>query len=217
MAAPMIVATLADLKTLTRRVAKFEPYEPGINLAFSGLEAGFYHSGMESSGWVLRSRGAGGCWNDRTKPLHSPYGRAGDQLWVRETWAPCEAPIRKGHFQYAADGAVGKEVRSSGGERWWEHAGYTVGVTRGDLEGVWVGKPSRWRPSIHMPRRASRLTLEVISVRLERLCSITEEDAVAEGVLKRDSAHGGTGSITRATSTPTASTEGASTTRATRS
>ena len=70
---------------------------------------------------------------------------------MRETWAPCEAKARRGHFQYAADGAVGHEVATNGGERWWERSGHTMGVSD---ERLWVvvnrekfrtrGKNLRW-------------------------------------------------------------------------
>lgn len=77
-----------------------------------------------------------------------PYGRPGDGLWVRETWAPNS---QAGVFSYAADWAAG------------------------------VKHVSRWRPSIHMPRAASRISLEVVGVRVERLREISEADALAEG------------------------------------
>ncbi|MCV0371109.1 hypothetical protein [Filomicrobium sp.] len=96
----------------------------------------------------------------------------GDLLWVRETW--CEGPIGR-------DGVV---------EDWRE---YFYRATDHDVMGIDDGDgfsvlnadgslKSPWRPSIHMPRRASRLTLEVTDVRVERLQDISEEDAIAEGV-----------------------------------
>lgn len=88
--------------------------------------------------------------------LRNPYGQPGDLLWVRETWAYNEA---QGTI-YAADGDTPDPDDNDGPER-----------CRG-----------RWRPSIHMPRWASRITLEVVSVRVERVQSITHEDALAEGI-----------------------------------
>lgn len=85
-----------------------------------------------------------------------PYGQPGDRLWVRETWAygiHAMAANRDedGPFVYAADG-----------------------TTQGRL-------CDRWRPSIHMPRTASRITLEIAGVRVERLQDISIQDAKAEG------------------------------------
>jgi hypothetical protein len=87
--------------------------------------------------------------------LRCPYGAPGDRLWVRETWQTETHPDDRdaAKVSYRADGEVHCE-----GDRW------------------------TWRPSIHMPRWASRITLNVVSTRMERLHSITEEDAIAEGV-----------------------------------
>ena len=82
-----------------------------------------------------------------------PYGQPGDRLWVRETF---------GHFERNENFAPGCEV-----------------FYRADGESLAV---ERWRPSIHMPRWASRITLEVTGVRVERLQDISEADATAEGV-----------------------------------
>lgn len=86
-----------------------------------------------------------------------PYGQPGDRLWVRETWAyGVHAMAAKrdedGPFVYAADG-----------------------TTQGRL-------CERWTPSIHMPRWACRITLDIKAVRIERLQSISEADAEAEGI-----------------------------------
>lgn len=88
-------------------------------------------------------------------PLTSPYGLSGDRLWVRETWQRAGQPEER-EYLYRADPVFD-------------------GMEPQDL--AWS-----WKPSIHMPRWASRLTLEVASVRVERLQDISEEHAVAEGV-----------------------------------
>lgn len=96
-----------------------------------------------------------------------PYGQPGDRLWVRETFHVTSA----NEVVYRAD--------------------YPDNATARGMENVPPEQDVRWRPSIHMPRWASRLTLEVVSVRVERLHDITDEDAKAEG-LKCLSKDGGT-------------------------
>lgn len=151
---PMVRAILEGRKTVTRRVAKFRPREAGYNLGFSGLTAGYYCTGSMKSGFVLRSRGGpNGCWNDRTWPVHCPYGLPGDRLWVREAWARIS-------------------VAQAPGEEWTV---YRECDNRTDFGGP-------WKPSIHMRRCDSRIMLEVTDVRVERLWRITDEQAVAEGV-----------------------------------
>lgn len=96
-----------------------------------------------------------------------PYGKPGDRLWVRESgWERPERTakmMREGadtwpRFAYAADGWSDQD--------------------RADFK-AWGFKP---RPSIHMPRWASRITLEITAVRVELLQDISEADAMAEGV-----------------------------------
>lgn len=84
-----------------------------------------------------------------------PHGAAGDRLWVRETWKRNSG----GFIRYEADGVELKHDRQEA-----------------------FGLDHVNRPSIHMPRWASRLTLEVTGVRVERVQDITEEDIRAEGV-----------------------------------
>ena len=86
-----------------------------------------------------------------------PFGAPGDRLWVRETFAEsvpgCE---EQGGFSYRAD-----------------HV---------DPRGDGPAHPMTWRPSIFMPRAVSRIALDVVSVRAERLQDITDEEIAAEGV-----------------------------------
>ncbi|MBD3908606.1 hypothetical protein [Klebsiella pneumoniae] len=116
-----------------------------------------------------------------------PFGAVGDRIWVRETWgvvshafsddglmidwvpdrpttAIHEMPFGNGYYSghaiYAADGDF----------------------TWGDDDGYEDGR-SCWKPSIHMPRAASRILLEITDVRVERLNAISEEDARAEGII----------------------------------
>lgn len=95
----------------------------------------------------------------------SGYGDPGDQLWVRETW--CLA-----HPDYHSEEEGLRKGRPVRDGRWCHYAA-TDDVDMGDGLG--------WRPSIHMPRWASRISLEVTEVRIERLQEIGDNDAVAEG------------------------------------
>jgi hypothetical protein len=88
-----------------------------------------------------------------------PYGQPGDRLWVRETFAGSIAYERHGYA-----------LKDWGNKLWY--------VADGEpRSGQWT----RPRPSIHMPRCLSRITLEVTGVRVERLQDISEADAQAEG------------------------------------
>jgi hypothetical protein len=84
-----------------------------------------------------------------------PYGKPGDRLWVRETFNSDWCD----QVIFKADGGSAKD------------AGYT--------------KEPKWKRSIHMPRWASRITLEITAVRVERLGDISEADAIAEGIESR--------------------------------
>lgn len=87
------------------------------------------------------------------------YGQSGDRLWVRETWA-CECCGRTLEYRAVHGRCEGLSYRADGG----------------------TGGSSGWRSPIHMPRWASRLTLDITEVRVQRVQEISEEDAVAEGV-----------------------------------
>ena len=94
---------------------------------------------------------------DTVQRLSCKHGEIGDKLWVRETF--CQITVEdRPLLLYKADGDLNN----------------AFDVFRAD-------KP--WRPSIYMPRSASRITLKITDVRAERLQSITEEDAQSEGVL----------------------------------
>lgn len=95
-----------------------------------------------------------------------PYGQPGDRLWVRETWQHSNHP----YGPYDEDCMV------------FYRADFLDDIHGPDGEKSSEGRYRFWRPSIHMPRSASRITLEVTSVRVERLQSISASDAIAEGV-----------------------------------
>jgi len=90
-----------------------------------------------------------------TRVFKCPYGQPGDRLWVRETWRPLVSggPTNFNLYDYKAD---------------WD----------GKLEGITSG----WKLSIHMPKAACRIWLEITGVSVERLRQISEADAQAEGV-----------------------------------
>lgn len=84
-------------------------------------------------------------------PLYCPYGQVGDRLWVKETWY-----------------GIWNEQQQK-----WECL-YKA-------DGHILHNDAHWKASIYMPRKTSRITLEITEIRVERLQEITEKDALAEG------------------------------------
>lgn len=163
--APMVRAILAGTKTQTRRVVKPQPPAEARD---AGCITSFTDAKYVGIWWWLDSLNLleAGIVGDE---FRCPYGNPGDQLWVRESHSIGPDPsavllpgedygaLRWPHVTYAADGAIEKR------------------------DTVWTGQYGRSRPSIHMPRWACRLVLEISDVRVQRLHEITEADAVAEG------------------------------------
>ena len=114
---------------------------------------------LNHSGRVQR---AGKNWHldDPDAVMACPYGQPGDRLWVRETFRSRRVDGLPGDVMYRADHPEEKTVPGSYGRS--------------------------WKPSIHMPRWASRILLEVTAVRVERLQEISEGDAQAEGAFFTD-------------------------------
>ena len=115
---------------------------------------------------ALYGDGPGHEVHELRRPCRCPYGEPGDRLWVRETWAHENMP----HGPYQPGCAV------------FYRADYMDDPLGPDLERSPDGIRRRWIPSIHMPRAACRLELEVTGVRVERLHDISEADAVDEGI-----------------------------------
>ena len=165
----MVRAILEGRKTQTRRVVKPQPI----------LERGLWKMGGQfSAGWSEGTRSVP-CMPGHSLCTRGPYGSPGDRLWVRETWGvatrPCPYQGWRDGIEYRADVAWMDDERDLLPLHEPEIPD-EVGDFYGDYD------KEGWRPSIHMPRWASRIMLEVKAVRVERLQEITEEDARAEGV-----------------------------------
>ncbi|EBR1654743.1 hypothetical protein B1A72_08875 [Salmonella enterica] len=100
---------------------------------------------------------------------NSPYGKPGDRIWVRETFRVHSRATDVATLVYRAS------VRNS-----WTEQTHRVPVAVCNTPAT----PEKWTPSIHMPRWASRITLEITDVRVERLHSISERDALTEGLFQ---------------------------------
>ena len=152
---PMIRALLDGRKTQTRRVMKPQPSD-----GFAPEVYGTVHK-IRDGQFVMRKGhpidiGYGPINWDGDEAYPCPNGKPGDLLWVRETWADLRGGGFGFQFAYAAStDSRGNEIRREYGVK--------------------------WKPSIHMPRQASRLTLRITDVRVLRLQDISESDARAEG------------------------------------
>lgn len=116
--------------------------------------------------------------------MNCPYGVPGDRLYVKETWAPSfKAP--KCQVAYRADGrCYGIGGDGDGGRIHVFHGWLIDAAARGEELGNTLGRSlyQPWRSSMMMPRWASRIMLEIVSVRVERVNSMTLADARAEGI-----------------------------------
>lgn len=171
MSAPMVRAILDGTKTQTRRAIKPVGNDGGFVLLDHGDGLWTHRSDDGDSTFHTVKRG-GKEYLDET-PHMCPYGQPGDRLWVRETWQHSNFPLGP----YDESCIV------------FYRADYMDDPHGPDGELSPEGAYRKWRPSIHMPRLASRITLEITGVRVERLQDISEADCIGEG------AHGGHGAI----------------------
>lgn len=163
----MVRAILDGRKTQTRRVVKPQP----VHWTEVRLPGESRYTPCDD--WSV---GAGGMMPRHEFISRCPYGQPGDRLWVREAWChKCE----DGMPVYTDDGGLDPSCA------WYRADGVEVtaadenGGTRFNKNGT---ESSPWVPSIHMPRWASRITLEITGVRVERVQEISHKEALAEGV-----------------------------------
>lgn len=162
----MVRAILEGRKTQTRRLVKPQP-EPIPDDVWKDKRVD------PSRKFWWPSNKADRMVEIRDMSAVAPLGTIGDRLWVREKWC---IKMVSGEFVTREDG---------NSSCWYEADGIDVEACdeNGSSRYRKDGSPaSPWHPSIHMPRWASRLTLEITGVRVERVQSITEEDAFSEGV-----------------------------------
>lgn len=163
----MVNAILQKRKRQTRRIMNPQPVHTQHHVHKGKL---IYEG--EHRMWCWKDLVLENIWdfpeNDdrKTLALHCPKGRVEDGLWVRESWTSGYQNGAWGTI-YRADGSfgLGKRMHPKGSH----------------FHAKEIGSHIKWRPSIHLPRWASRLNLEIEGVRVQKLQEISEEDAMAEG------------------------------------
>lgn len=180
----MVRAILDGRKTQTRRVVKSIDHDL-LDMMSEDAETGapdsellelLYGPSTDDNGksvadqWMVRCTE---CPEEGVLTLGQGFGRVGDRLWVREAWQGPLVPYELSHELFKDSEQFESpqycEYRANGGST-------PVFINADDEE------CQRWRPSIHMPRWASRITLEITSVRVQRLQDISEDDSMAEGI-----------------------------------
>lgn len=131
---PMVRSILHEIKDQTRRIIKEQPK--------AGQQYGKATDIHGNEHWVLGCPGS-----NEVEIINCPFGKAGDLLWVRETFGIGDS----GTFYYKANTNYPNNI-------------------------------CKWKPSIHMPKKAARIWLKVIDVRIEQLNSISSTDARREGI-----------------------------------
>jgi hypothetical protein len=168
----LVRAILEDRKTQTRRVQ---------GLDFLNRDPSRYTKPIpqnkERSVWIVTDTLDGNI----PQALRCPYGGIGDRLWVRETWQAIRVAVNP-ETGYGDSIYYPRDIPKSSENGWWAVA-YAA-------DPAWPGTELReergfpWRPSIFMPRWASRLALEITDVKLQQLHEMTDRDAIAEGIAR---------------------------------
>lgn len=175
---PMVRALLNRTKTQTRRIVKLPHLNPLGR--WEVIPWGGPNGGRTRDGRTVPYQNAIG--HSRTgEVILSPYGSPGDALWVKETWRTAKSLDEK------SPSAIAESCVDAGYRKPWAPLVYEADGHRN--EEWWRGfefngdtEPGKTRVSIHMPRWASRIDLEITRVRVERLQDISAADAEAEGV-----------------------------------
>jgi len=203
----MVRAIREGRKTQTRRVINPQPTE---DLRWSGWvisSSNKKHVGCAS--WETQRTIDTGFSRDDGLYIKCPYGNPGDQLWVRETWRIVGWHDGEPLLLEYKDGVQMEEPGDSSDydeNKYMQYyidcsddmnrAGVRLDVDKNEYRCDEYGSiPTRWRSSIFMPRWASRIQLEVISIKVERVQDVTEDDAKAEGVWGLDEPYQGVGDL----------------------
>lgn len=156
----MVRAILDGRKTQTRRIMAPQPADDIERSAFPNPDAIGWKSSLKHK-------------HGSTTAHFCPFGAVGDRIWVRETF---QGPL----FDYEQMEAFLEDSSKFEKPEFCQYA--ADGGHRPEYQDADDNLRYGWRPSIHMPRWASRITLEITDVRVERLNAISEEDAEAEGI-----------------------------------
>lgn len=158
----MVRAILEGRKTITRRMVKPQPK----GQLFCRILDGTWGYEFTGDDW------------------RCPFGQAGDRICVRETWMPFDTSVDSVQIGYKASNDIrpnGVSVEDFGSAKWLSAPPDVVDEFSKEIEHMNV-YGDRWRPSIHMPRWACRITLEITSIRVERLQDISAQDLIAESI-----------------------------------
>ncbi|EJP13117.1 hypothetical protein LEP1GSC080_0808 [Leptospira interrogans str. FPW2026] len=199
MSGKLVCETLYGRKTQTRRTSNLKSINENLN-KWEFLETIHEHTNLGtyfSALFISKESG-------NSKLVRCPYGSIGDLLWVKETWrvGAWDVPTKSIAVDYRADNFARQEwiqiLDESRFEKLVEQSiidveeagliGFALQEFKKNFtrefsaSGISLESPCRWRPSLFMPKEISRIKLEIKDIRIERLVTISEEDARAEGV-----------------------------------
>ncbi len=174
----MVRAILDGRKMQTRRVVKWKRWPDVPVESMEGHHVPFRDSPANECIWTADHVEGGGIYVEQD--IRCPYGLVGDRLWVREAWqlvhvvgrlvSGMEDPEEYDECLESWEGSIPKKHP---GDTWY--VDYKAGMPPDFMD-------ESWRSPIFMPRWASRITLEITDVRVQRAHEITEDDAIAEGI-----------------------------------
>jgi hypothetical protein len=199
---PMVQAILEGRKTQTRRIMKPQPVVGENEWKWVGTRPK-----------AKRASGAISAWGPNVSPSDCfvlagscPCGRPGDLLWVRETWRPINWDADEGTVNVEYKDRFTHEVEMFAHDlskvddfitKLADKMDKKCEPTVNEEEEYFsytkeqIDKFMPWKPSIHMPKAAARIWLEVVSVKVERLQDISRDDSIAEGVSHFNHGYGG--------------------------